>query len=135
MIRYLGCFACIAVLTIGCTSSETRENRAVLEAISNLRDSSPDDPTKRREFIAALAKVPATSPLAREARDTCADAYRFIVEGREATRKIKAELEELGTAPKNAVEDLAAAKELLDKSETSMRACQKATVELTMKRH
>ena len=124
----------LAVLTVGCTSSETRENRAVIEAVSNLRDSSPDDSTKRRELIAALTKLPAASPLARVARDTCADTYRLMVEGREGTMKVKADLERLGAAPVNAVEDLAAAKEKLEKSEISMRACQKASAELTMRR-
>ena len=118
----------------GCTSPEAREERAVIVALSNLRDSSADDPGKRRELIAALLKVPATTPLAREVRDTCAETYQLMLDGREETQKIKAEMERLGAAPKNALADLAAAKEKIDKSETTMKACQKATVELTMKR-
>ncbi|HRI71150.1 MAG TPA: hypothetical protein PK156_43255 [Polyangium sp.] len=125
----------LVVLVGGCTSAEAREERAVIAAIGNLRDSSADDLVKRRELIAALSKVPVTTPLARKARDACAETYQLMLEGREGMEKIKADMARLGTAPKNAVEDLAAAKEKVDKSETSMKACQEAAAELAMKRH
>lgn len=129
------CFAVLCCLYLGCSSSEAREDRAVLAALDALRDSSSDDPTKRRELIDALSKLPASSPLAREARDECADAFRLMLEGKEGTLKVKADLERLGIPPKNAEQDLAAAEEKLKKSETAMRACQKASIELATKRH
>lgn len=115
-------------------SSEAREDQAVLGAIDTLRDSSPDDLANRHKLIDALTNLPATSQLAREARDACAEAYRLMAEGKEGMTKVKTELERLGTAPKNAMADLEAAEQKLLKSEPAMRACQKAAVELSVKR-
>lgn len=124
----------LSALFVGCTSAEVREDRAVLEAIYRLRDSSSDDLSTRHTLIDTLAKLPASSSRAREARDACADAYRLMAEGKEATLKIKSDLERLGAAPKNALEDLAVAEEKLKKSETGMLACQKAAAELSLAR-
>lgn len=115
-------------------SAEAREDQAVLAAIDTLRDSSPDDLANRHKLIDALMKLPATSPLAREARDGCAEAYRLVVESKEGLLKVKTELERQGAAPKNAAADLAEAEEKLKKSEPAMRACQKAAIELSLKR-
>lgn len=104
-------------------------------AIDVLRDASPDDSAKRRTLIDALKNLPATTPAAREARDACAEAYLLVVEGKEATQKLKAEMERLGAAPPNAVADLLAAEDKIKRSEPAMRACQKAAIELATKRH
>jgi hypothetical protein len=119
-------------LASACSSSEAREDRAVIAAIDKLRDSSADDLTNRHLLIDVLGKLPATSPLARQARDACAEAYRLMAEGKEGTSKVKAEFERTGAAPKNAIADLAEAEEKLKKSEPAMRACQKATIELNL---
>lgn len=115
-------------------SSEAREDQAVLAALDALRDSSPDDLANRHKLIDALTKLPATSQLARESRDACAEAYRLMAEGKAGTMKVKADLERLGSIPSTAMADLAAAEEKLKKSESAMRACQKAAVELTLAR-
>lgn len=133
IVRALG-FVLIAALVSGCTSAETREEQAVLAAVDVLRDSSSDDLTNRIKLADALAKLPATSPLARDARDTCSEAYRLMAEGKAGTLKVKTDLTQPGTSAKSALEELAAAEEKLKKSEISLLACQKAAVELTMKR-
>jgi hypothetical protein len=127
-------FVFVCSFAVACSSTETREEQAILAALDALRDSSSDDQTKRHQLIDALGKLPATTPLARQARDECADAYRLMAEGKEGTLKIKSELERTGMAPKNALADLEAAEAKLKKSEPAMRACQKASVELTLKR-
>lgn len=124
----------LSALLVACPSSEAREERAVLEAIYALRDSSSDDLPTRHKLVDALAKVPASTARAREARDACADAYRLMAEGKEATLKVKADLAQLGAAPKNALADLAVAEEKLQKSEASMLACQKTAAELSLAR-
>jgi len=129
--RYL---AVSTIFLIGCASAEAQEDRAILQAIDVLRESSPDDSAKRRELIDALAKRPATNPLANEARDSCAEAYRFILEGKEATDKVKKALEKPSEANFNLAETLAKADESIKKSEPAMRSCQKATIDLSMKR-
>lgn len=126
--------ALVCVFVAGCSSAETREDRAILEAIDVLRESSPADSTKRRELIDTLAKKTATNPLAKEARDSCAEAYRFMLEGKEGTDKVKKALENPSEATFNLAETLAKAEESLEKSEPAMRACQKATIDLSMKR-
>ena len=118
----------------GCASAEAQEDRAILDAIDVLRESSPDDSAKRRELIAALTKRPATNPLAIAARDSCAEAYRYMLEGKEGTDKVKGALEKPSEAKFNLAETLAAAEESIKKSEPAMRACQKATIDLSMKR-
>jgi hypothetical protein len=115
-------------------SAEAREDHAVLGALDALRDSSPDDLPNRHKLIDALTKLPATSPLARDARDTCAEAYRLVVEGKEAIMKVKGDMVRLEAAPKNAMADLATAQDKIEKSQPAMRACQKAAVELSVKR-
>lgn len=115
-------------------STEAREDQAVLAALDALRDSAADDLAHRRRLIDALTKLPASSPLAREARDTCAEAYRLLVEGREGISKLKADMERLEGAPKNSTADLTAVQEKIEKSQTAMQACQKAAVELSVKR-
>jgi len=125
-------FACL--LACGCQSREAREDRAVQDAIDVLRDSPPDDLITRRARIDALQKLPATTPLARDARDACSEAYLLVVEGKQATSKLKAEMERLGAPPKNALADLALAEEKIKKSEPAMRACQKAAIELGVRR-
>jgi len=57
-----------------------------------------------------------------------------MAEGKEATLKVKADLAQLGAAPKNALADLAVAEEKLRKSEASMLACQKTAAELSLQR-
>jgi hypothetical protein len=123
-----------SLLLAGCSSPEAQEDRAILTAIDVLRESSPDDATKRRELIDALAKRPATNPLAIEARDKCAEAYRYMLEGQIGTQKVKTALARPAEKPTNLAEELAAAEKSILKSEPAMRACQKATAELGMKR-
>ena len=106
-----------------------------MEALDLLRESPPEDLVKRRSLIEALEKVPSTTPVAREARDTCAKSYRLIVEGKELTRNLKTELERTGEAPKNALADLAAAEEKIKQSEPAMNACQKAAIDLVTARY
>lgn len=122
------------LLLVGCDSAEAREDRAILQALDVLRESSPNDSTKRRELIDALAKRPATNPLAKEARDSCVEAYRFMLEGKEGTEKVKKALEKPSEATFNLAEVLAAAEESIKKSEPAMRACQKAIIDLELTR-
>lgn len=133
IVRGLG-FVLVAALLGGCTSAETREEQAVLAAIDVLRDSSSEDLTNRIKLADALAKLPATSPRARDARDTCSEAYRLMAEGKAGTLKVKADLTNPETSAKNALQELASAEDKLKKSEISLLACQKAAIELTMRR-
>lgn len=124
----------VCLFVAGCASAEAQEDRAILDAIDVLRESSPDDSAKRRELIDALAKRPATSPLGKEARDSCVEAYRFMLQGKEGTEKVKKALEKPSEATFNLAETLEAADESIKKSEPAMRACQKASIDLSMKR-
>lgn len=124
----------VCIFAAGCSSAEAREDRAILEAIDVLRESSADDSTKRRDLIDALTKKTATSPLAKEARDSCAEAYRFMLEGKEGADKVKKALENPKDVTFNLAETLAKADESIKKSEPAMHTCQKATIDLSMKR-
>ena len=128
------CFAFVCTVAGGCSFSEAREDRAVLDAINTLRDSSPDDLTNRNALIETLGKLPASSVRGRQARDACVEAYRLIAEGKAGAAKVKAELDKTGVPPKNAIDDLEAASEKLKQSEPALKACQKAAVELSLAR-
>ncbi len=134
MIERLFGFAFVCAVAGGCSFSEAHEDRAVLAAIDTLRDSSPDDVANRHALVETLAKLPATSPLARQARDACVEAYRLIADGKQRAAKVKTELDRTGVPPKNAIVDLEAASEKLKQSEPALKACQKAAVELSLKR-
>jgi hypothetical protein len=127
-------FALGCCLAAGCSSPEAAEDRAVVAAVETLRRSSADDLMKRRALVDALAKLPATTSLARNARDACADAYRLLVDGKEGTAKLKRALAETGRAPKDALIDLAAVEDLIRRSERAMPGCNTAAAELVLSR-
>ena len=116
-------------------SAEAEEERALIAAIEALRDAPAEDLAGRKARIDALLKKPAKSPQAQRARDSCAEAYRLLVEGKEGTEGVKRALGGPGPVPKTLLADLAAAEEKIRKSsEEAMPACEKAATELRLRR-
>jgi hypothetical protein len=114
-----------------CTpSAESIEQRRVLGAVDALRDAPATDLAGRRKLLEALEKQEASSPFARRARDDCAAAYRFLIEGNEATATVSRAIARPDTAPSTTLSDLAAAEEKIKKSAEAMPACEKAAAEL-----
>ncbi|HVK71444.1 MAG TPA: hypothetical protein VM694_43625 [Polyangium sp.] len=116
-------------------SAEAEEERVLLAAIEALRDAPAEDLTGRKNLLSALEKKPAPSPEARRARDSCVEAYRLLLEGKEGTEAVKRALGGAGPVPTTLLADLAAAEEKIRKSgDEAMPACAKAATELRLRR-
>ena len=120
------------LLGLAC-SRDAAEDRAVIAAVDELRDSAAADPSARRALIEKLEKLPASTPLARSARDECVKAYRALVDGKEAMAKFKHALEDPKASAKD-LGDLAGTEDLIKRSEEAMPACNKAAVDLSLSR-
>ncbi|MRG97378.1 hypothetical protein [Polyangium spumosum] len=123
------------VFACGCMSAEAEEERVLLGAIDALRDAPAEDLGGRRALIDALVKRPAKSPQAERARDSCAEAYRLLVEGKEGVASVKRALGGPSPVPTTLLADLAAAEAKIEKSrDEAMPACEKASTELRLRR-
>ncbi|WP_437589395.1 hypothetical protein [Sorangium sp. So ce1000] len=123
----------IAVLAVvqaapGCgRSAEQQEADALLHAIDVLRDA-PSEPRAAREaLLAELERTPASTPPAVAARDTCARAYRLLLDATAAEARVRALLEAPdGAAGPGALTDLAAADAKIKESAEVMPRCAEA---------
>ncbi len=122
------------VFALGCTSASAVEERAVITAIEQLRDAPAEDLEGRKRLIDVLEKKPAPTPEAERARDSCASAYRLLVEGKEGVASVQRWLGRPSEAPKTLLADLAAAEEKLEQSEEALPSCEKAAAELRLRR-
>ncbi|WP_437967209.1 hypothetical protein WMF04_47970 [Sorangium sp. So ce260] len=109
--RVAAALAAVAALAAasGCgRSAERQEADALLRAIDVLREA-PSEPRAAREaLLAELERQPASTPPAASARDTCARAYRLLLEATAAEARVRALLEAPdGAAGPGALADLA----------------------------
>lgn len=123
-------FCC--VLVVPACSRDKTEDRAVLAALDDVRDSGPAEVKTRRALIEKLEKLPASNPLARSARDDCVKAYRTLVDGNEATAKVKRAIEDPNASAKDSLASLAAAEDLIKRAEQTMPACEKSAADLSL---
>ncbi|WP_437724081.1 hypothetical protein [Sorangium sp. So ce861] len=112
-------------------SAEEQEADALLHAIDVLRDA-PSEPRAGREaLLAELERQPASTPQAASARDTCARAYRLLLEATAAEARVRALLEAPeGPAAPAALSDLAAADAKVKESAEVMPRCGEALADL-----
>jgi len=115
-------------------SRDAAEDRAVIAALDDLRDSAAAELTTRRALIEKLEKLPASTPLARSARDDCVKAYRTLVDGNEATAKLTRAIADPNVSAKDTLDGLARAEDLIKRTEQTMPACNKAAAELSLSR-
>ncbi|WP_433931844.1 hypothetical protein AB3662_45840 [Sorangium cellulosum] len=135
--RIAAALAALAALhgASGCgRSAEQHEADALLRAIDVLRDA-PSEPRAAREaLLAELERQPASTPPAVSARDTCARAYRLLLDATAAEARVRALLEApAGSAGPGALADLtdlAAADAKLKESAETMPRCAEALSEL-----
>ncbi|WP_437599363.1 hypothetical protein [Sorangium sp. So ce590] len=112
----------------GCgRSAERQEADALLRAIDVLRDA-PSEPRAAREaLLAELERQPASTPPAASARDTCARAYRLLLDATAAEARVRALLEAPdGSAGPGALSELAAADAKVKESAEIMPKCAEA---------
>ncbi|WP_437927027.1 hypothetical protein WMF37_49695 [Sorangium sp. So ce291] len=132
--RVAAALAAVAALQAapGCgPSAEQQEADALLHAIDALRDA-PSEPRAAREaLLAQLERQPASTPPAASARDTCARAYRLLLDATAAEARVRALLEApAGAAGPEALADLAAADAKVKESAEVMPRCAEALAEL-----
>ncbi len=125
--------AVFCVLVPAC-SRDAAEDRAVIAALDELRDSAAVDLTARRALIEKLEKLPASTPLAKSARDDCVKAYRALVDGKEAMAKLKRAIDDPNASGKDTLAGLAGTEDLIKRSEQTMPACNKAAADLSLSR-
>ncbi|WP_437689006.1 hypothetical protein [Sorangium sp. So ce176] len=119
----------------GCgRSAEQHEADALLRAIDVLRDA-PSEPRAAREaLLAELERQPASTPPAVSARDTCARAYRLLLDATAAEARVRALLEapagSAGPGTLGDLTDLAAADAKIKESAETMPRCAEALSEL-----
>ncbi|WP_437576912.1 hypothetical protein [Sorangium sp. So ce887] len=128
--RIAAALAALAALAAapGCgRSAERQEADALLHAIDVLRDA-PSEPRAAREaLLAGLERQPASTPPAASARDTCARAYRLLLDATAAEARVRALLEAPdGSAGPGALSDLAAADAKVKESAEIMPKCAEA---------
>jgi hypothetical protein len=104
-----------------------------MAAVDELRDSAAADLPARRALVEKLEKLPASTPLARSARDDCAKAYRVLVDGKEKLAKLKHALDDPSGSAKDTLGDWAKAQQLAKDIEQAMPLCEKAAAELSIK--
>ena len=117
---------------VGCgPSPESLERARVLVALDRLRDAPAGEITVRRALIADLAQTPAVVPDAVRARDTCATAYRLLIDGTELQNGVRAELEKGEPSPAIAAR-LVEAEAKIKQSDTVMPDCERAIASLRL---
>ncbi|WP_438017012.1 hypothetical protein WMF18_40490 [Sorangium sp. So ce315] len=119
----------------GCgRSAEQHEADALLHAIDALRNA-PSEPRAAREaLLAELERHPASTPPAVSARDTCARAYRLLLDATAAEARVRALLAapagSAGLGALSDLADLAAADAKIKESAATMPRCAEALAEL-----
>ncbi|MFO0759508.1 MAG: hypothetical protein U0359_23655 [Byssovorax sp.] len=118
--------ACLA----GCEDRQRAvDQEAVARALDALRDAPARDLPRRRGLLRALEATPAQDPDAVRARDTCAAAYRPLLDGTEAEEGVKAELDKEDPSP-TLIARLLDAEAKIKQSATIMPDCERASLAL-----
>ncbi|WP_437483919.1 hypothetical protein WME75_43740 [Sorangium sp. So ce1014] len=131
--RIAAALAALAVLAAapGCgRSAERQEADALLHAIDVLRDAPSEARAAREALLAELERQPASTPPAASARDTCARAYRLLLDATAAEARVRALLEApdgaAGPGALSDLTDLAAADAKVKESAEIMPKCAEA---------
>ncbi len=88
------------------------------------------EPAELEALVRELSMLPASAPLAREARDRCSAAYSALAEARASMARAKEALASDSSVP-DAIPALARAEERRQTSEAALPACERAHLELT----
>jgi hypothetical protein len=112
-------------------SPEQVERERVLHALDALRDSPAADRPGRRKLIADLETQSAVVPAAARARDTCALAYKLLLEGTELQESVRGSLEK-GEPTAELGARLLAAQAKIQQSGTVMADCERAAADLRL---
>ena len=129
--RILLLAALSAPVLCGCgPSKEKLEAERVLRAIDVLRDSPPEPLAAREALIVELEKQKASYPLAVEARDKCARAYRLLIEGKALQAKVGTWLNKPGGETTEVLRDFLAAEAKVKESAEAMPDCSEAAANL-----
>jgi hypothetical protein len=123
--------ALVTPVLCGCgPSKEKLEAERVLRAIDVLRDSPPEPLAAREALIVELEKQQASHPLAIEARDKCARAYRLLIEGKALQAKVGTWLNKPGGETAEVLRDFLAAEAKVKESAEAMPDCSEAAANL-----
>jgi len=126
--------ALVALVLCACgPSPEALERERVLVALDRLRDAPAGEIVIRRKLITDLQQTPAVVPEVVRARDTCAAAYRSLVDGTELQNGVRAELEKGEPGPSLAAR-LLEAESRIKQSDTVMPDCERAIAGLRLPR-
>ncbi len=125
--------AAVAALALAACgpSPETIERGRILVAIDRVRDAPAGEIVARRRLIADLQQTPAVVPEVARARDTCATAYRLLLDGIELQNGVRAELEKGDPQPSLAAR-LLEAESKIKQSDTVMPDCERAIAGLRL---
>jgi hypothetical protein len=125
----------LALVCFSCgRPAEAVERDRVLHALDALRDAPAEALAERRELLADLAVMEARGPFVVRARDTCAAAYRFLLDGTELRRGVQAELETDAGPTTSLVPRLLDAETKIKQSGALMPDCQAAIAALRLGR-
>ncbi len=125
--------AAAAALTLAACgpSPEAIERGLILVAIDRVRDAPAGEIVGRRKLVAELQRTPAVVPEIARARDTCATAYRLLLDGIELQSGVRAELEKGDAGPSLAAR-LLEAESRIKQSDTVMPDCERAIAGLRL---
>jgi hypothetical protein len=112
-------------------SPESLERARILVAIDRVRDAPAGEVTGRRQLVADLVQATAVVPEVVRARDTCATAYRLLLDGTELQNGVRAELEKGDPQPSLAAR-LLEAESKIKQSNTVMPDCERAIAGLRL---
>lgn len=122
--------AALALCACG-PSPEAIERGRILVAIDKVRDAPAGELVVRRKLISELQQTPAVVPEIVRARDTCATAYRLLIDATELQNGVRAELEKGDPGPSLAAR-LIEAESRLKQSDTVMPDCERAIADLRL---
>lgn len=124
--------ALLALLLTACgPSPEAVERGRILVAIDRVRDAPAGEIAGRRQLVDDLQRTPAVVPEVARARDTCAAAYRLLLDGTELQNEVRADLEKGSPGPALAARLLEAEADI-KQSDTVMPDCERAVAGLRL---
>lgn len=110
-----------------CGRSERDRDRSeaahVLRALEVVRAASNEN---KRRPTDELARVPCSSPVVCEARDSCAEAYQHLARGTDAALRVKSELDRLEKQPDAGEGKMAELSNELDRADTEIGGARKS---------
>ena len=124
--------AALALALAACgPSPEALERARILVAIDRVRDAPAGEVAVRRTLVTDLAQTAAVVPEVARARDTCATAYRLLLDGIELQNGVRAELDKGDPQPSLATR-LLEAESKIKQSDTVMPDCERAIASLRL---